>query len=75
MMWRGYDWKLFQETRIHTEYHTMKCTDCRGLQKEEECLDLAFKKSTMKNTKTWTERPIEASQFPGIGFGPFLVLF
>jgi hypothetical protein len=26
----------------------------------------------MRTTCTWTERPIEASLFPGIGFGPFL---
>ncbi|KAH0734440.1 hypothetical protein KY285_010147 [Solanum tuberosum] len=26
----------------------------------------------MRTTCTWTERPYEASLFPGIGFGPFL---
>ena len=26
MMWRGHDLKLFQETRRHTEYLTMRCT-------------------------------------------------
>lgn len=45
MMWRGYDWKLFQETRRHTEYQTMRCTDWMGLQKEEECLDLGIQKN------------------------------
>ncbi|KAG8497391.1 hypothetical protein CXB51_008635 [Gossypium anomalum] len=26
----------------------------------------------MRTTRTWTERPYEASLFPGIGFGLFL---
>ncbi|KAG4162773.1 hypothetical protein ERO13_D01G134240v2 [Gossypium hirsutum] len=26
----------------------------------------------MQTTRTWIERPYEASLFPGIGFGPFL---
>jgi hypothetical protein len=26
----------------------------------------------MRTTCTWTEKPYEASLFPGIGFGPFL---
>ncbi|KAJ7941437.1 Protein root UVB sensitive 1, chloroplastic [Quillaja saponaria] len=32
-------------------------------------IDMSVK---MRTTCTWTERPYEASLFPGIGFGPFL---
>ncbi|KAL8196676.1 hypothetical protein R6Q57_024607, partial [Mikania cordata] len=32
-------------------------------------IDMSVK---MRTTSTWTERPIEASLFPGIGFGLFL---
>lgn len=27
MMWGGYEWKLFQETRRHTEYQQIRCTE------------------------------------------------